>query len=193
MRDPIVTILTACILLLILIAVAVGLMTADKTDEGSRPDLPVFTAVVSLVLLLVLVRFAGRPVVDGLDKREQSIAGQIEEARRGVEEASESLRKYEAQAAAVADEVNEMMADARQTAEAAKEKILAEAEAASARERARAVADVGGAKDAALRELAEKGADIAVKLAGQIVRQELNSEDQARLVREAVERFPSRN
>jgi F-type H+-transporting ATPase subunit b len=157
------------------------------------PDLAIYTAIVSLLLFVVVVKFAGRPVAEGLDKRERSIAAQIEEARRGAEKAAQSLRQYEAKLAAAADEVNRMMADARRTAEAERAKILAEAESAAGRERDRAVAEVERAKDKALRQLAEKGADIAVSLAGQIVRKELNSKDHARLIQESLERFPSQN
>ena len=47
-----------------------------------KSDLAIWTAVVFLVLLAILWKFAWGPIAEGLDKREQEIADQIAEAER---------------------------------------------------------------------------------------------------------------
>ena len=54
--------------------------------EGG-PDVAIWTLVVFLLLLFILGRFAWKPMLEGLRKREQSIHDAISEAERAREEA----------------------------------------------------------------------------------------------------------
>jgi F-type H+-transporting ATPase subunit b len=157
------------------------------------PDLAIFTAVVFLLLLAVLTKFAWRPIVEGLNKRERSIADQIDEAHKAADKANESLRQYEARLAAAEEEVRQMLAAARRDADVARDRMIAEARAAADKERQRALDDIRSAKNAALNELAQKSVDAAIELAGRVVERELKPADHAQLIRQAVEQFPSRN
>ena len=158
-----------------------------------RSDLAIWTFVVFFCLLLILGKFAWGPVMDGLDQREQSIATMIEEAKQGQEKAAEQLKQYEAKLAAAGEEARELVARARKDAETAKDRILAEAQQAADRQRLRAIEDIQVAKNVALQEITEKSVDLAVNLAGRIVRQQLKAEDHSQLIREAMDQLPSRN
>ncbi len=158
-----------------------------------RRDLAIWTFVVFLLLLLLLGKFAWRPVMDGLEKREQTIADLVDEARRNAEQTAELVQRHELKMNAAADEAREVVASARRDAETMRERIVSEAQAAAQRERERAVADIQGAKNAALQEMTELSVDIAFKLANGIVRRQLNREDHAQLIRDTLDRFPSVN
>ncbi|MEX0819655.1 MAG: F0F1 ATP synthase subunit B [Pirellulaceae bacterium] len=164
----------------------------NQPDEF-RSDLAIWTFVVFLCLLLILGKFAWGPVTDGLDRREQAIAAMIEEAKQGQEKAAQQLKQYEAKLAAAGEEARELVTQARKDAEAAKDRILAEAQVAAERQRQRAIEDIHVAKNVALQEMTEKSVDLAVNLAGRIVRQQLNAEDHSRLIREAMDQLPSHN
>ena len=155
------------------------------------PDLAIFTGIVFIILLAILAKFAWGPIVAGLEKREQGIADHISAAEAKNEEAAQLLVDYEKRLGNAANEVRELLEEARRDAEHTKGQIVAEAKAAASAEHERAMRDVGNAKDAALQAIAEVGADMAVTLAGKIVKKELKAEDHAELVREAVVRFPT--
>ncbi len=157
------------------------------------PDLAVVTVVVFLLLLAVLSKFAWKPIVEALDRRERSIAENIAAAAAQNEAAKELLSQHEAKLRTASDEIREMLDEARRNAEAAKAGIIAEAKTAAQAEQQRAVREVQHATDAALRQLAEKTADLAVDLAGKIVTEKLTASDHARLVRDAVAQLPSTN
>jgi F-type H+-transporting ATPase subunit b len=157
------------------------------------PDLAVVTVVVFLLLLAVLSKFAWKPIVEALDRRERSIAENIAAAAAQNEAAKELLSQHEAKLRSTSDEIREMLDEARRNAEAAKAGIIAEAKTAAQAEQQRAVREVQHATDAALRQLAEKTADLAVDLAGKIVTEKLTASDRARLVRDAVAQLPSTN
>lgn len=157
------------------------------------PDLAICTLIVFLILLAVLTKFAWKPIAEGLEKREHGIASQIEEAKRANEKANETLLQYQSQLAAAAEESRRMFAEAKRDAEATKERMIAEAQSAAQRERDRAVADIQTARNVALDQVAQKGSDIAISLASQIVRREIRSGDHAQLIKDALEKLPSSN
>lgn len=158
-----------------------------------RSDLAIWTFVVFLCLLLILGKFAWGPIMEGLEKREQSIATMIEEAKLGQAKAAEQLKQYEAKLAAAGEEARELVAQARRDAESAKDRILAEAQQAADRQRQRAIEDIQVAKNVALQEITATSVNLAVDLAGRIVRQQLNAEDHSQLIREAMNQLPSHN
>ncbi len=86
-----------------------------------------------------------------------------------------------------------IVAKGRRDAETIAERIRDEANQDAVKERERAVADIGAAKNAALREVTEQTADMAVLLAGRIVRREISADEHATLISDALKQFPSNN
>jgi len=162
-----------------------------EKPEEIKSDLAFFTFVVFMLLLAILSKFAWGPIVAALEKREEKIAHDISEAKRANEEAKQLLAQYEAKLATAANEVREMLEEARRDAEHAKLAILAEAKVASDAERARVLHDIEVATDQALESLAHKSAQLAVDLAGKILQSKLSSADHAKLISEAMAKFPT--
>lgn len=161
--------------------------------QEMRFDLAIATFVVFLLLLGILTKFAWKPIAHGLDQREETIARQIEEARLASERAAQQLQQYEAKLAAAMEESRQMVTDARKDAEAAKARIVAEAQEAAAKERDRAVADITAAKNQALHEIAQKSVSTAVSLASHIIRREVRPEDHEQLINQSLQQFTSLN
>ncbi|HZZ27183.1 MAG TPA: F0F1 ATP synthase subunit B [Pirellulales bacterium] len=171
---------------------------ADHPDPLQfKTDLALWTFVVFVVLFIVLKKFAWGPITEALDKREHHIAENIEAARRRDEEARELLAEYERKLAGAADQVRAMLDEARQAAEHTKQEIVAEAKAAAQGEHERAMRDIRTATDAAVEQLSERSADLAVQLAGKIISTKLTPEERSRLVKDSLSKFassaPSRN
>ena len=157
-----------------------------------QKDLAVWSFVVFLTLLALLTKFAWKPIMEGLEKREEGIARQIAETKSANDEAKRMLASYERRLAEASEEVREMLEEARRDAEATKQAIVAEARKASEDERNRAKHEIQLAKDDALSQIAEKAGHLAVEVAGKFLRDRLGADDQARLVRESVASLSSR-
>jgi F-type H+-transporting ATPase subunit b len=155
----------------------------------ARGDLAIYTFIVFLLLLAILWKFAWGPIVAGLEKREQGIAENIAAAQRAHEDAKLLLADYERKLAGAADQIRVMMEDARKEAEKTKVQIVAEAKDAAKLEFDRAKRELQRATDQALKELSERATNLAVDLAGKIVRAQLSHADHARLVQEAMSEF----
>lgn len=164
--------------------------SVDKPQEF-KSDLSLATFVVFLVLLAILWKFAWGPIVAALERREELVANHIREAERNHEQARLLLAEYEKKLASAANEVRELLEEARRDAEHTKQEILAEAKAAAETEKARALRDIDQAADAAMESLRERSVELAVELAGKIVQAQLTRDDHARLIAEAMAKFPT--
>jgi F-type H+-transporting ATPase subunit b len=164
---------------------------ADPTSL--RTDLAIYTALVFLIVLLVLWRFAWGPISKALDDRERHIGDNIAAAERQNQEARRLLAEYHKKLESSQAEVREILEEARRDARHTQDEILAKAREDAQRERDRAIRDIDLATQAALKTLGEKSVDLAVELAGKIVASKLSPDDHARMVKEAVTRFASRN
>jgi F-type H+-transporting ATPase subunit b len=155
-----------------------------------KSDLTFFTFLVFLLLLAILWKFAWGPISAGLEKREHRIAEHIAAAERRHEEAKELLAQYERKLAAAQDEVRAIIDEARRDAAALQQEMVAQARADAATEMNRAKREVETARDQALKQLVETSANLAVELAGRILRTELDRAKHAQLINEAVAKFP---
>jgi F-type H+-transporting ATPase subunit b len=176
--------------------------TAGEHEEGIDPlafkgDLAVWTAVVFLVLLLILWKFAWGPLAAGLDSREKAVADQIAQAEKANADAKQLLAQYEQKLSDAQGEVRAMLDKARRDAEQLGRDMLEKSKADARAEQQRAMRQIEAATNSALKELADRGAKLAVELAGKIVRAKLNPKDHAKLIDQAVAGFsknpPSNN
>ena len=164
----------------------------DANPAEFKTDLAIWTLAIFLVLLLLLTKFAWKPIMAGLEKREEGIARQIAETKAANEEAKRMLASYERRLAEAADEVRGMLDEARRDADSTRQTIVAEARKAADEEKSRAKYEISLAKDDALAQIAEKAGHLAVEVAGKFLREKLGAEDQSRLVRESVAGLSSR-
>lgn len=151
-----------------------------------RTDLAIWSLAVFGLLLGLLGKFAWKPIMEGLDKREQGIEHQINETKKANLEAKQMLATYERRLAEASEEVRAMLEEARRDADTTKQTIVAEARKAAEEEHARARHEIGLARDEALSSIAEKAGDLAVEVAGKFLREKIGKDDHARLVRDSV-------
>jgi F-type H+-transporting ATPase subunit b len=168
----------------------------DKGQGGSeinplafQKDLAIWTAVVFLVLLAILWKFAWGPIADGLDKREHRIADQIASAEQANTDARQILADYQGKLAASEAEVREILDRGRREAEELGRQMLDKTRQDAKQERERALREIDAATDDAIKELAARSADLAVELAGKIIQAKVDRAEHARLVEQAVAGF----
>lgn len=151
-----------------------------------QTDLALWSLAVFVLLMTLLTKFAWKPIMEGLEKREHGIAEMIAATQRANEEAKSMLASYERRLGEAADEVRGMLEEARRDAEATKQAIVAEARKAADDEQARAKREIGLARDEALTTIAARAGELAVEVAGKFLRDKLSADDQSRLVRDSV-------
>ncbi len=145
--------------------------------------------IIFVVVMYVLMTKAVPPLRKLLADRAEGIRHALENARRERAEAETLLVKYREQIDRAKRETDEILAEGRRDAEALKVRVAAEARAESEAALARARREIQLATDTAVKSLYDKTADIAVDLAAEIMRRELNADDHRRLVGESIRRM----
>lgn len=167
-----------------------GDASPSLTDPSSlAKDLAIYTFVVFLGLLAILSKFAWPTISEALEAREKRIEQHIADAETQLEKAKALVAEHDAKLAGAADEVRELLEEARRDADATIAQAKADAKAEFEAERQRAARDVEQARDAAVRDLAERTAGLAIDLAGRVVQQEISPDRQSQIVQEALGRF----
>jgi F-type H+-transporting ATPase subunit b len=147
----------------------------------------IWTLVIFVLLLAILYPMAWKPVLAGLKKREGRIRADIAEAEAARKKAEATLREYNTQLAAAEARVRQMISDATAQGEKLATGIRMQAvqEAEEAKERAQR--DIEAARDAAIRDFRAYAADLAIDIAGKILRRNVNAADQQDLVRQSLD------
>jgi F-type H+-transporting ATPase subunit b len=160
------------------------------------PDLAIWTAVIFLLLLFVLGKFAWPQITAALEERERKIADNIAAAEARHNDAKRLLAEHEAKLAATAGEIRALLDEARRDADHTKKAIEEEGRKAAKEELDRAVREIHRARDAAVQELAVSSANVAIDLAQKIIREKLTPETNNQIVRDAIAKLapqPSNN
>ncbi len=169
-----------------------GSALAAEPEHGSGDPVQVdlwqagFTVAVFVVLVLVLSRFAFRPILAALQKREDFIRDSLEQAKRDREESERKLKEYTDKIIAARAEATAIVEEGRRDAEALRRKIEEDgkAEAKAILERARREIQI--ATDTAVKELYTLSAKLATDIAGKIIQKELNPREHERLIEESL-------
>jgi F-type H+-transporting ATPase subunit b len=192
---------TFCLIVLVTMAATASPVLASETAPGNmdslnplapsafKLDLALWTVVVFLLLLAILSKFAWGPLAKALDKREQNVANQIAQAEAANQQAKEILADYERKLAAAEDQVRAVIEQGRRDAEQVGRELIDKAKDEAKAEFQRAVKQIDAATSAAIEDLADRSAALAVELAGKIVRSKLNPGDHTRLIEQAVKGF----
>jgi F-type H+-transporting ATPase subunit b len=154
-----------------------------------KGDLALWTGVVFVVLLLVLWKFAWKPIAEGLDKREKTVVDHLAQAQQQNEEARRLLDSYQQKLVHAQDEVRALLERARRDAEQAGRETLEKTRAEVRQEHQKALREIDAASAQAVKELAELSAGLAVQLAGKIVRGSLRPADHTQLIQDAIRDF----
>lgn len=141
-----------------------------------------------LALVVLLVKFAGKPISAGLGGRQQQIKDDLEELTRKREEAERSYKEFEVRLAGMEQEMERIVHKAIAQAQNEKERILADAERAAEDIKRQAEAAVQGELEDAKRTLREEVAEQAASLAEQLIISNLTAADQIAITEQYLER-----
>lgn len=145
------------------------------------PGLIIWTVLTFLALLLLLSRTAWKPIIDGLDRRENAIRNSLEEAEKARAEALELIEEQKAALDKARDEAQDIIERGKAQAGSMRDEIVAVArtEAEQTLDAARREIDVqiGQARDDLRREVV----DLSVEVASKVIGRSLSDEDHKRL------------
>jgi len=164
-----------------------ALFLAEQTSVlDIDPGTMLWTLVAFAALLFVLGRFAWRPLLASMEKREKGIRESIEQAERLKREAEELLVSHQRKMEEADEEVKRILDEGREQAGAIKEKILSEARQSAKNTVDRAGQEIAAAREEALAQIRREAVDLSVSLASKVIRRSLSQQDHEELLRESM-------
>ena len=139
------------------------------------------------ILFILIAKFAFPAVKKGIDARADKIRSSLDEAEETRDEANTILEDYRRQLADAKNESARIIEEARQSADAMKRDLQAQAEADIAAQRQKASADIEAAKVQALADLRGEVASIAIGAAERVVEANLDAATNTALVESFID------
>lgn len=149
----------------------------------------VWTTIIFLIVVAVLGSKAWPPLLKVLKEREDSIRESLETARREREASEKLLKQYQQQLDEAGRKATAIVDEGRRDAEEVRRRIQEEARKEAEETLARAKREIQLATDAAIKELYDQTAALAIQAASNIVRRQLSVDDHNRLVSEALDQI----
>lgn len=146
----------------------------------------------SLVAFLGLAVWKGRkPVVSWLDGEIVKVREELERARKLRAEAEAMLIEYRQKQAAAMEEARQILDYARQEAEDLRVAAEAELKETMARREQQAKDRISLAEAEAVAEIRNTAIDLAVRASEQILREQMDAAQAARLIDQAIDEIPA--
>ena len=156
------------------------------------PGLFIWTILTFLVLVTLLARFAWRPLLQALERRQAAIAKSLEDAQRARQEL-ERLQHESAQMMQRARvEAEAIVSRSRSDAEVVREELKqkSRAEAAAIVKNAERQIQIETAR--AVQQIRSEAIDLAVAIASKILRRQVSKEDREGLIEETLKQVETR-
>jgi F-type H+-transporting ATPase subunit b len=148
--------------------------------------LMVWTIVVFAISLFILSRAVFPRIGEALDKRAESIDGEIDAAQELRQEADTILAEYRERLKEAREQSEEIVQRARQTADSHEHEAKERSQEILAEAAERAERDIEAATKRALADIRKEVADLTIMATEKVTRKTLDGADQKRLVEEAL-------
>jgi F-type H+-transporting ATPase subunit b len=148
------------------------------------------TTSLASIIVFALLWWKGMPAAKTmLAKRSDGIAAELSDAEKSRADGEGRLTEVRQRIADAEDERQRILVEARQTAEALKQQILARAAADAESVKVRAAADIESAKHQAIADLQAEAGALALGAAEAVVARNLDAETQAGLIDGYIEQL----
>lgn len=135
-----------------------------------------------MVIWAVLAKLVWPSVIKTLDARQKAIQDNLDASEQAKVDAAKALKKAEATIDDAQAQADEIVAEAKKNAEASKDAIIKQANIDAKRIQDKARDGIEAERHAAMADLVDQAADLAVDLAGKIIGENLDAETQKRLI-----------
>jgi F-type H+-transporting ATPase subunit b len=169
------------------------LLAATTEEDGGSglievvPGLMIWTLICFAITFFVLRRFAWGPMQRAIDARRDRIQEAIDEADNAREEARRLLAEHKAMLDQAKHESTEILAEARKVSDAQLARAKQEVEAERQRRLEETRKQIEAETARSIEQIRGEVAGLTVEATERVVGKVLDSEDQRRLVEEAIE------
>jgi F-type H+-transporting ATPase subunit b len=167
----------------------IGLLASEAGGSliDVNPGLIIWTIVTFILLLIILKKFAWKPILSALDQRENAIKEALEKADKAKQEANILLQQNQVQINKAEEEAKKILQQSREYAEKLKEDLMQKSKEEAARLREDALLEIERKKNEAFAGLKNEVAGIAIQAAEKILKQNIDADSNTKLVNQYLD------
>jgi len=156
------------------------------------PGLYIWTIVTFLALVALLAKFAWRPLLEALEKRQESIRKSLDDALKAKQELERLHVESQKILAAARTEADQILSNTRSDANRFREELKqkAQAEAAGIVKNAERQIELETAR--AIQHIRTEAVDLSVAIASKLLERNVTKEDNERLIEETFKQIEDR-
>ena len=154
-----------------------------------NPGLIIWTIIIFTILLLILKKWAWKPLLASLNNREVMIRESVEKAEELKREAERMLNENKRILETAEDESRRIINEGKSYAEKVREDLMSKAQEDARRLITQAKAEIQREKAGALNELRDEVATLAIHAAGKIIDENLDEKKQQKIVERFIEKI----
>lgn len=155
-----------------------------------NPGLIFWTIITFTLLLIVLRKFAWKPILQSLQQREETIRHAIERAEQAKSDAEKLIEENRKQLARAEAEGHRILGESRSLAEKLKEEIIEKANQQSRRMVDQAKEEIERDKQTALSQLRTEVANLAISAAERILDESIDEAKHRKLIDTYLKELP---
>ena len=168
-------------------AVAWAEEAAPPPGEGSQIPptdwgLQIWTLVTFVVLLVLLAKFAFKPIAQALDRRGQTIKQALDDAEKSRADAKKLMEDYQKQIAEARNEAGKIIEESRQLGERVRKEVVEKANSEASAVAQRAQEEIVRQKEKGIQELKDTVANLSVQIASKVLEKEVNEATHRQLI-----------
>ena len=163
-------------------------LVVSESEGGSggllsvNSGLAFWTTFTFIILLILLTKFAWKPILSALKQREDAIKDSLEQAEKAKDEAKQILAENQNSLAKAEEESKKIIEQSRVFAENLKEQMIKDSKEQAQKLITDASAEIDRKKNAAFDELKNQVAEISIQAAEKILKENLDAEKNKKLV-----------
>lgn len=142
-----------------------------------------------LILVVILVKFLGKPMRTYFQKRTEVIEESLRQAKEARELAERALKEVQEKVSLKEQEIEKIMDAARRSGEAEKENLIEQGKEMSEKIKEHAKSNIAMELENAKAALRQEAAELAVKLAEKKIKETISEEDQKKLLDESIRKL----
>lgn len=146
----------------------------------------VWTICTFLGLVLILGKFAWKPILGGINSREEKIKNDLDRAEKSQKEAEQLRVKFESQLAEAQKSIQDMMNQARSDAEKSRAQLLETTRQEADKLLEKGKKDLQGETEKLKADLQKEVASISVSIAEKILHRSVDQKVQAQVLEESL-------
>lgn len=154
-----------------------------------NPGLIIWTIITFALLVIVLGKFAWKPLLQALQSREQEIADSLKKAEEAKKDAERMMQENKIAMEKASTETARLIAEGRAMAEQLKVDIVAKANESAKKMLDQAKDEITREKESAMAQLRSEVADLSISVAEKILDESLDGAKQKKMVDKVLQQL----